>query len=69
MRLTRYINEQMTPPVDVVAKIIMKDCKPYLKTLKSAGIDGFYRGMGYPLDDNFGKKKVRMDREAKGNGV
>jgi hypothetical protein len=68
MRLKKYITEQMTPPVDVVAKILKKDCKPYLNVLKSAGIDGFYRGMGYPLDDKFGKKKVRTDRAAKGMG-
>jgi hypothetical protein len=71
MRLKRYINEieQIVPSVDVVAKILLKDCKPYIRLLQSKGIDGFYRGLGYPLDEVFGKKKVRMDREAKGMGA
>jgi len=54
-------------PVDVVEKIIKKDCGPYLKTLQSKGIGAFWRGMGYPTPTgNFGKKAVRKDRTSKG---
>ena len=59
--------ESTDAPVDVVEKIIRKDCAQYLRILQSAGIGVFWRGLGYPSPaNNFGKKAVRKDRQTKG---